>query len=43
VGGALYLFCRGLQPGDTKGIATLSFPRALIEGVDALFADGGRA
>jgi exodeoxyribonuclease V beta subunit len=43
VGGALYLFCRGLEPGSTNGIARLAFPRALVEGVDALFADGGRA
>ncbi len=37
VGGALYLFCRGLAPGSTQGIARLDFPRALVEGVDALF------
>jgi exodeoxyribonuclease V beta subunit len=41
IGGALYLFCRGLEPGSTQGIATLVFPRALVEGVDALF--GGTA
>jgi exodeoxyribonuclease V beta subunit len=40
VGGALYLFCRGLAPGSAHGIATLAFPRALVEGVDALFAGG---
>jgi ATP-dependent exoDNAse (exonuclease V) beta subunit len=40
VGGALYLFCRGLAPGSTQGITTLAFPRALVEGVDALFAGG---
>ncbi|MFL6591426.1 MAG: UvrD-helicase domain-containing protein [Luteimonas sp.] len=40
VGGALYLFCRGLQPGDTRGIVTLAFPRALVEGVDALCGGG---
>jgi exodeoxyribonuclease V beta subunit len=40
IGGALYLFCRGLQPGSTQGIATLVFPRALVEGVDALFGGG---
>jgi len=40
VGGALYLFCRGLAPGSAQGIATLAFPRALVEGVDALFAGG---
>ena len=45
IGGALYLFCRGLglgslEPGSTQGIARLAFPRALVEGVDALFAGG---
>lgn len=38
VGGALYLFCRGLAPGASDGIVRLAFPRALVEGVDALFA-----
>jgi exodeoxyribonuclease V beta subunit len=36
-GGVRYLFCRGLEPGSTQGIATLAFSRALVEGVDALF------
>ncbi|WP_242164097.1 exodeoxyribonuclease V subunit beta [Lysobacter sp. M15] len=40
IGGALYLFCRGLAPGSAQGIATLVFPRALVEGADALFAGG---
>jgi exodeoxyribonuclease V beta subunit len=45
IGGALYLFCRGLglgslELGSTQGIATLAFPRVLVEGVDALFAGG---
>ena len=38
-GGARYLFCRGLsatEPG--RGVATLDFDRALVEGVDALLA-----
>jgi len=40
IGGALYMFCRGLQPGDTRGIAPLAFPRTLVEGVDALCGGG---
>jgi exodeoxyribonuclease V beta subunit len=43
LGGALYLFCRGLEPDSTRGVAALAFPRVLVEGVDALFADGGHA
>jgi exodeoxyribonuclease V beta subunit len=40
IGGALYLFCRGLQPGDTRGVVTLAFSRTLVEGVDALCGGG---
>ena len=38
-GGARYLFCRGLhatEPG--RGVASLDFDRALVEGLDALLA-----
>ena len=38
-GGVRYLFCRGLSAAEPgRGVATLDFDRALVEGVDALFA-----
>ncbi|HEY0503734.1 MAG TPA: exodeoxyribonuclease V subunit beta [Lysobacter sp.] len=43
-GGVLYLFCRGLDvamPG--RGVVEPHLPRALVEGVDALLGNGGRA
>ena len=45
IGGVRYLFCRGLDPMLAgQGVVAMEFDRALIEGVDALFApDGGRA
>jgi len=45
IGGARYLFCRGLDPARPgQGVVAMEFERDLIEGVDALFApDGGRA
>ncbi|MFT4256711.1 MAG: UvrD-helicase domain-containing protein [Pseudoxanthomonas sp.] len=43
LGGAVYLFLRGLQPGDgASGIHRDRPPQALIDAVDALF-DGGTA
>jgi exodeoxyribonuclease V beta subunit len=41
VGGALYLFCRGLDPASPgHAIASRRFPDALVLGADALFGTG---
>ena len=44
LGGAHYLFCRGLDPAlPGRGVATLAFAPALVEGVAALLSAGARA
>jgi exodeoxyribonuclease V beta subunit len=43
-GGVLYLFCRGLDAAASgRGVVEPHLPRALVEGVDALLGNGGRA
>ena len=42
-GGVRYLFCRGLARDSASGIIAPQFDAALVEAVDALLANGGRA
>lgn len=39
-GGVRYLFCRGLEAGDTRGVYAVTPPFALIDALDRLFAEG---